>query len=122
MDTSLRSRLAQLSRLLLSSTHPGEVFATAGAINRTLATAGLDLHAFAGLIDDSRARHPLDDDDDDVGWRDKVVYASVHTALLNDWERGFIDNMLGWDGMPTSKQSDRINIIYNKIKSKTTKQ
>ena len=92
--------------------------AAQGAINRTLRAAALDLHGLAGLIDGNAAprdHHPLDDAD----WRDKVVYASVHASLLNEWERGFIDNMLGWDGSPTSKQMDRIAIIYNKVKAKT---
>ena len=62
-----------------------------------------------------RDHHPLDDND----WRDKVVYASVHANLLNDWERGFVDNMLGWDGQPTDKQASRIDVIYNKVKAKT---
>lgn len=118
ISQAVRSRLAQLLRLLLSATAPGEICAAQGAINRTLRAAGLDLHGLAGLIDGNAAprdHHPLDDAD----WRDKVVYASVHASLLNEWERGFIDNMLGWDGSPTSKQMDRIAIIYNKVKAKT---
>ena len=115
---AVRSRLAQLLRLLLSATAPGEIVAAQGAINRTLAAAALDLHGLASLIDGNsvpRDHHPLDDND----WRDKVVYASVHANLLNDWERGFVDNMLGWDGQPTDKQASRIDVIYNKVKAKT---
>jgi hypothetical protein len=52
---AVRSRLAQLLRLLLSATHPGEIVAAQGAINRTLGASGLDLHSFAGLIDGSGA-------------------------------------------------------------------
>lgn len=62
-----------------------------------------------------RDHHPLDDDD----WREKVVYASVHANLLNDWEGGFVDSMLAWDGSPTPKQLDRITIVYNKVRAKT---
>ncbi len=116
MDTSLRSRLAQLLRLLLSATQPGEIVAAQGAINRTLGAAGLDLHTLAEVVDGQPSRHPLDDHDD---WRDKVVYASVHAELLSDWERGFIDNMLGWDGLPTDKQMDWINVIYSKVRART---
>ena len=113
---AVRSRLAQLLRLLLSATQAGEIVAAQGAINRTLGAAGLDLHTLAEVVDGQPSRHPPDDHDD---WRDKVVYASVHANLLNDWESGFVDSMLAWDGSPTSKQMDRIAIIYNKVKAKT---
>ena len=114
---AVRSRLAQLLRLLLSATQPGEIVAAQGAINRTLGANGLDLHTLAEVVDGKPNRHPLDDDADD--WLDRVVYASVHANLLSDWERGFIDNMMGWSGSPTDKQMDRINIIYNKVKART---
>jgi hypothetical protein len=115
---AVRSRLAQLLRLLLSATQPGEIVAAQGAINRTLGTNGLDLHALAEVVDGQPSRHPLDDHDD---WCDKVVYASVHADALNDWERGFVDNMLGWSGYPTDKQMDRITIIYSKVRARTAR-
>ena len=48
---AVRSRLAQLLRLLLSATAPGEIVAAQGAINRTLAAAALDLHGLASRSD-----------------------------------------------------------------------
>jgi hypothetical protein len=118
---AVRSRLAQLLRLLLSATQAGEIVAAQGATNRTLGASGLDLHILADAVDGrpARDRHPLDDDQDK--WRDKVVYASVHADLLNDWEKGFIENLMGWSGSPTPKQMERIEIIYNKVRARAPK-
>jgi hypothetical protein len=49
MDPTKR-RVGQLVRLL-SSDKPGEVNAAAAALNRTLATAGLDIHQLADIIE-----------------------------------------------------------------------
>ncbi len=43
-------RIGQLIRML-SSDQPGEVGAAAQALNRTLASAGLDIHALANLVE-----------------------------------------------------------------------
>jgi hypothetical protein len=43
-------RIGQLIRML-SSDHPGEAGAAAAALNRTLASAGLDIHALATVVE-----------------------------------------------------------------------
>jgi hypothetical protein len=64
---------------------------------------------------------PFDDHYEGDGWRDKVVYASVHAHLLNSWEQGFIENLMGWSGRPTDKQMERIQVIFNKLKARVPK-
>ena len=44
------ARLGKLIRLL-SSDQPGEVAAAAGAINRALKTAGIDIHELAAVVE-----------------------------------------------------------------------
>jgi hypothetical protein len=52
-------RIGQLIRML-SSDQPGEVGAAAQALNRTLASAGLDIHTLANVVEKSLpARMPL---------------------------------------------------------------
>jgi hypothetical protein len=116
---AVRSRLAQLLRLLLSATQPGEIVAAQGAMNRTLGANGLDLHVLADIVDDGTSRY-WHEPGWDPGWRDKVLYASSRSDLLNEWERGFIDNMLGWSGGPTDKQLGRIEIIFAKVKARAS--
>jgi hypothetical protein len=45
----------------------------------------------------------------------------VHADLLTDWEKGFVENLMGWTGSPTSKQMERIEIIYSKVKARAPK-
>jgi hypothetical protein len=50
MTTMIARRIGQLIRML-SSDHPGEAGAAAQALNRTLASAGLDIHELAKVAE-----------------------------------------------------------------------
>jgi len=92
---SIRPRLAQLVRLLLSSTAAGEIVAAQTAINKTLKAAGVDLHTFAAEIEHPQklpAPHPEPGQHQEP-WRHKVKFCLDHAQWLNTWERGFVADM-----------------------------
>lgn len=84
-------RLGQLI-LLLSSPHDGEKVAACGAIARTLATAGLDLHALADIVRRAAAGEGLSKKEAspqaDAAW-----CLRVGAATLSARERKFLQDI-----------------------------
>jgi hypothetical protein len=110
----MTARIGKLIRLL-SSDRPGEVVAAAGAINRALQAAGLDIHRLAEVIE----RSPLDDPGqmpDADGWRAMRRFCAERAARLSAREQQFIADLKYWH-RPTPKQCEWLTIIYRRLRS-----
>ena len=105
MSTPLKTRVGQLVRLL-SSEHIGEAGAAAHALNRTVATAGLDIHKLAAIFEaalpDAPALVPLDGDCCD--WRSVAAFCHQHRDRLPARDADFVANLLTYRNQPTAKQ------------------
>jgi hypothetical protein len=130
MSSSAVSRIGQLVRLL-SSDRPGEVVAAATAINRTLATAGADIHHLADVVE--RGLRPLPPPKprprppppppppiDEVGEMNATCL--LYADELSERERGFIRSLkryqsdLGADFEPSGKQLDWLTDIFDRLR------
>ena len=83
----MSTRLAKLIRLLASD-KSGEVVAAAGAINRALAAAGLDIHRLADVVERSplvpgQMPPPPCDDSTAGDWRAMRRFCADHDTLLS---------------------------------------
>jgi hypothetical protein len=105
-DVKLAIRISKLLRLLLLTDKPGEAVATAAALNRTLAAAGLSPHDLgdaieAGLVEVTTLV-PHDDDGED--WRSIARFCCLHKDEISEKERDFVSNILRYQTL-TEKQS-----------------
>lgn len=113
----------QLGKLikLLASDKPGEVVAAAAAINRSLRSAGLDIHQLASVVDRSvlspQSAPDPDHDDDEHHWRDMRAFCAGRTQYLSDRERNFIDSLSHWRGQPTVKQMNWLIAIAQRLRA-----
>ena len=115
----MTARLGKLIRLL-SSDRPGEVVAAAGAINRALRAAGLDIHRLADVVERSPLvpgqTPPTPRDDSTAGdWRAMRRFCAGHDALLSAREKEFIADIKRWRGRLTPKQHDWLTAIYQRL-------
>ena len=114
----MTARLAKLIRLL-SSDRPGEVVAAAGAINRALQAAGLDIHRLAEVVERSPLvpgqMPPTPDAGDNGNWRAMRRFCAGHDALLSAREKEFIADIKRWRGRLTPKQRDWLTAIYRRL-------
>jgi hypothetical protein len=116
ITSGVRSRLAALLRLLLSTNQTGEVIAAKTAIVKTLASNGLDLHALAAAVESPSTVGQSEPATDPMSWRAKVQYCSVRDELMTQLEVGFINTLRRWRGRPTPKQSDCLDQVYDRVK------
>jgi hypothetical protein len=94
---------------MLSTDHDGEIVAAQSALKRTLASHGLDLHDVIDALTEEPQSEPH--------WYNKASFCFRHQQRLSDWEKGFIDTLLGWRGEPTEKQKSRLNAIYDRLRA-----
>jgi hypothetical protein len=106
----------KLAKLIprLGSNHDGEVVATAEAIIRTLAAAGLDLHDLArALAGDEPDAHEIDA-------REMLAHLREYSAYIpTEWEEGFLagcTRRLRSCGKLTPKQFAMLRKIYSKAR------
>ena len=113
----IANRLAKLVRLLTSD-RDGEVVAAARSINRTLKSAGLDIHALAAEIENSgpAAGRGEATNNKQLDWHAIACECAGHDDRLRDHrERVFVQDMLRWTklgGKPTEKQARWLRSIY----------
>ena len=115
----IADRLAKLVPLL-SSNQPGEVFATAQAIGRTLTGAGLDWHDFTAAITVPATVRP-----EPEIIREPQTWHELCDALRNRFcdllttkEFSFVSDMWHrtWgNGQPTEKQANWLRGIWAKV-------
>jgi hypothetical protein len=48
-------------------------------------------------------------------WEDKIEECAKHMDMLSEWEQGFVENMMMWDGVPTPRQKAVIDRILRTI-------
>jgi hypothetical protein len=92
MTSSAASRVGQFIRLL-GSDKSGEIVAASRAIRRTLATAGLDLHDFAGLAERALAPRPEAEIDDGYNTGLIIKFCFRRRDELGDREAQFITDI-----------------------------
>jgi hypothetical protein len=137
----IADKLGKLLRLL-SSNHDGEVIAAARGIERTLKSAGLDIHVLAdGVITDKKfteadakeiyqrgvadGRHaaqqqqPAWHDVGDPSWH-AIACECAHSGRLRDQkEKDFVADMMRWTvhgTEPTEKQAKWLRSIYVRVR------
>lgn len=121
MNTALATvdtdRLAKLIRLIFGSDQDGEIVAAVAAVKRLLASAGLDAHALADIVEHgakSIAAPPADDH----GERDErsdAWFCFHHRNELSPKERAFIENVIQWSSPLSPKQRKWIHDIADRL-------
>jgi hypothetical protein len=92
----------------LGSNHPGEVVATAAAIERLLRGAGCDWHDLTKAL-------VIEAED----WRDVLAFCSIHLNRLTRREREFLVSLAHWHGDLTEKQARWLKSIATKVRART---
>jgi hypothetical protein len=124
--TALAPVASKIAKLipLLASHHDGEVVATARAIERTLKSAGLDLHALADVVEHEPTPKELTVyDGPEVGepttWLELARWCRHHDdGRLEDHERAFVHDMaarLACGGEPSKRQGAWLRALYAKL-------
>lgn len=99
---------------LLSSSHDGEIVATARAIDRVLRSHRLDWHDLAEAIClPAPTVRPCDDAD----WRDLLAFCASRMNRLNSREREFLRSIAQRRGDLTPRQRNWLEAIANKLRS-----
>jgi hypothetical protein len=115
MTTSLQTRVGQLVRLL-SSDRVGEAGAAAQALNRTLATAGIDIYWLANVVEGALAEQPtlvpLDGDGGD--WKSIARFCLSHRDALPERDAEFVASILRYRTL-TPKQHAWLTDIRERI-------
>jgi hypothetical protein len=91
----------------LGSNHPGEVIATAAAIERMPRSAGCDWHDLANALADAQ------------DWRETLAFCAVHLDRLTRREREFLTSLAHWGGDLTEKQGRRLEAIAARVRART---
>jgi hypothetical protein len=143
--TALAPLVPKIAKLIprLATNHDGEVVATVRAIERTLASAGLDLHDLAGALEREpetrtvivyRERAPNSYScrpppqwrpscEEPESLREQARWCCEQDSeLLNAHERNFVKDMfdlLTFGGSPTVKQAAWLRHIHCKLRKGT---
>lgn len=123
MTVALASVAPRLALLIprLASQHDGEAVATVRAIERILASAGLDLHDVARAIAAPAApdaiaaptRQPSQSGD----WRRLAAWCRDHDGgRLTQKQRAFVADMVTWRGEPTAPQAEWLRAIADRLR------
>src|SRR5262245_31726278 len=112
--TALAPKIAALIRLLLGTDKEGEIVGAAHALRRVLATADLDHHRLADVVEHGlttpnaqhkqthareheRERKPTPDPDD---WRALVEWCASYADMLDMRDADFIESIAGRSTTP----------------------
>jgi hypothetical protein len=108
----IADRLSKLMRMLTSDSD-GEVVAAARSINRTLKSAGLDIHVLAAVIERGGVGNASPEG---PAWYSVACECAAHPERLrSEKERAFIADMVVWTklgGEPTERQAQWLRSIY----------
>jgi hypothetical protein len=107
-SSSMKAIAPMLCKLIprLGSDHPGEVVATAAAIDRVLRAAGQDWHTLANAL-----AVTFDPEPDEADWRAIVASCAVHPTRLTKREWDFLRSLKDWRGDLTDRQKFWLNRI-----------
>ncbi len=115
--TPVAQRIAQCIRLLASD-RDGEVVAAARALQRTLASVGLDLHALAERIEKTTTV-AVTNDDVSIYWHQDMAVLVLDSGMrLNARERDFLNHMTRWSGRPTERQKAWLEALIERSTSR----
>lgn len=120
LASSTATRIGQLV-WLLGSDRSGEVVAAAGAINRTLAGAGADVHHLAHVAERALQQSPrLTPTGDNIATADIISFCSFPGNPLSESERRFIRHLDARRGRYiTEKQRTWLLSIYYRLRSRS---
>jgi hypothetical protein len=111
-------KLVKLLRLVFSSDKDGEVIAAVAAVKRLLASAGLDAHALADVVEHGTKSiavpHVDRVDDDDGDDRSAIWFAFHRRYSLTPRDRQFIEGLTRWHAL-SAKQRKWLGDICAKI-------
>ena len=99
-------RRAASSAALLTSNHDGEVVAAARALCGLLAKGGLDPRSVVSAGIAAGDHPPLAPAavSPDRPWRQRARMAR-YSPHINDWERGFLDDVIGWSSLSARQEA-----------------
>jgi len=140
IDVGTEEKLEKLLKLALGSDRDGEVIAAARAIQRTLSSAGSDIHELAERIrggklseaeirkiydagyeagkDEGAVEKGFSDTTAGPSWLQMAQYCAEHdNGRLTPREREFVDDMTRWCTRrePTEKQGKWLHLLYVRI-------
>jgi hypothetical protein len=95
--------------LMMSSTSPGEVFNAARVVDRVLRRCGRDWHDLVGWL--RSGSRELTGTTARGDWLADVRHCWDYRDYLTEREQRFIESMLDWHAMPSTKQLAWINRI-----------
>lgn len=114
--------LAKLRKsiLMLSSQHDGEIVSAARAINRLLASSGLDWHWLASrIITPQEAPGPTHERQEGAFAANPNSAAdwllANHATRLRPRDRDFLETMREWRGQPTERQAVWLNDLCRRF-------
>jgi hypothetical protein len=116
---TIAPRLGQLVRLLASD-RDGEVVAAARALARTLATAGLDLHELADVIERSEPAASVHYEYNAIDPRAPAEarwLSTYHMHRLSAKEQAFVRSMVAWGRPATERQAAWLQSIAERMPS-----
>jgi hypothetical protein len=122
MSASFAAIAPQVAKLLclLASPVDGEVIATVAALRRVLASAHLDLHDLANVVEFSVRREApqiASTIADDLNVREMVRCCYERADLLTEREFDFMCSMARWRGEATERQRAWLASIYHRLES-----
>jgi hypothetical protein len=132
-----RSKIERLLVLALGSEQDNEALAARAALKKTLVNEGLDVHEFAARLRKSKLSEAemkciydagydagvqegksaaetnikFADVDEPSSHVDMAKFCVEHPRGLSDWERNFVEQMVGWH-RPSEKQLVIVRRIY----------
>jgi hypothetical protein len=111
------SKLAKLIRLIFGSDNDGEVIAAVAALRRALASAGLDAHWLADIVErrTNSIAAPAADDRRERDERSDAWFCFHHRDELSPRERAFIENVVRWSSPLSPKQRKWIHDIADRL-------
>jgi hypothetical protein len=111
----IADKLSKLVRMLTSD-HDGEVVAAARSIDRTLRSAGLDIHVLAAAIERGGVASATPNA---LGWPSVACECAARPERLRSKrERAFVADMVVWTrvrGEPTERQAKWLRSIYLRV-------
>jgi hypothetical protein len=120
-------RFGKLLKLALISEQPGEILAALCALKRALASAGLDAHWLADVVERGAQPHApsvspdIAQDDRKPPWhrerdeRSDAWFCFHRRDLLSPKERAFIENVIRWSSPLSPRQRQWIYDIADRL-------
>jgi hypothetical protein len=95
---------------MLGSDQPGERAAAALKAEELRKKLDLSWEQIVGNQPEAKSRGRGRTD-----WEEKIDECAKNMDMLSEWEQGFVENMMMWDGVPTPRQKAVIDRILRTI-------